>query len=652
MVARSFRVAAVLIAIAVAERLSAAPPTAADYFAIEVVDAETGRGVPLVELSTVHNVRYITDSQGLVAFYEPGLMRTRVHFSIRSHGYEFPTDGFGIRGRALEITPGGRAVLKLERKNIAERLYRVTGGGIYRDSLLLGWETPLEQPVINGLVLGQDSVLSAVMGGKLYWFWGDTNRPAYPLGNYHTPGATSELPGRGGLDPDRGVNLHYRVDENGFARPTAQMPGSGPTWLSGLTVVRDANGRERMFAGYAKIKNHLEVYQRGIVEFDTGEEQFQKRLEHPLETTLYPRGHPFAVRSGDEEYVYYADPYPLVRVKATPEAVLDPSQYQAYTCLAAGGSGVDAQVERDAGGRPVWGWKRATSAITAEVRKQLGGKLGLRPGESLPELRDAETGKAVAGHGGSVYFNAYRGRWVMICLELFGTSPLGELWYAEADSPLGPWAYARKIVTHEQYSFYNPKQHPAFDQQGGRLIYFEGTYTAEFSGNKQPTPWYNYNQIMYRADLADPRLVLPVPVYRLAGEERERLATLAQGKPADQSSGVAFFACDRPRPGLLPLVWQQAGDSGQRRLRLGEARTADQPVAGDVLAFVLPADGENLPLTSTALYECVSSEGDRIRYLTADVELPAGYTRGEEPLCRVWKVPAGMDNLPAVGFGG
>ena len=41
-------------------------------FAIEVVDAATGRGVPLVELRTVNDIRYYTDSNGLAAFDEPG----------------------------------------------------------------------------------------------------------------------------------------------------------------------------------------------------------------------------------------------------------------------------------------------------------------------------------------------------------------------------------------------------------------------------------------------------------------------------------------------------------------------------------------------------------------------------------------------------
>ncbi|MFL5341909.1 MAG: hypothetical protein ACJ8F7_17320, partial [Gemmataceae bacterium] len=121
-------------------------------FAITVVDEQTGRGVPLVELRTVNNIRYVTDSIGVVAFDEPGLMNQRVFFHVFSHGYEFPKDGFGLRGQALQITPGGAATLQIKRQNIAERLYRVTGGGIYRDSVLTGRKVPIREPLLNGQV--------------------------------------------------------------------------------------------------------------------------------------------------------------------------------------------------------------------------------------------------------------------------------------------------------------------------------------------------------------------------------------------------------------------------------------------------------------------------------------------------------------------
>ncbi len=108
-------------------RADAPAPEPGRYFAIEVVDEQTGRGVPMVELQTTYGARYYTDSAGLVAFHEPGLMGRRVFFGVAAHGYEFPKDGFGIRGVVLEPRPGGSAKLKIKRLNIAERLYRTTG---------------------------------------------------------------------------------------------------------------------------------------------------------------------------------------------------------------------------------------------------------------------------------------------------------------------------------------------------------------------------------------------------------------------------------------------------------------------------------------------------------------------------------------------
>src|SRR5256885_9119225 len=102
----------VLLVSLLAPGASPAAPQASDpdrYFAIEVVDEQTGRGVPMVELQTTSSVSYVTDSAGLVAFDEPGLLGKKVFFNVASHGYEFAPDGFGIRGVALEPKPCGSA---------------------------------------------------------------------------------------------------------------------------------------------------------------------------------------------------------------------------------------------------------------------------------------------------------------------------------------------------------------------------------------------------------------------------------------------------------------------------------------------------------------------------------------------------------------
>ena len=109
-------------------------------------------------------------------------------------------------------------------------------------------------------------------------------------------------------------------------------------------------------------------------------------------------------------------------------------------------------------------------------------------------------------HRGSVRWNEYRKKWVCLFGQYGGNSFIGEIWYAEATGPTGPWKEAVKVVTHDKYSFYNPVHHAEFDREEGRFIYFEGTYTTTFSGNDQKTPRYDYNQVLYKLDLADVRL--------------------------------------------------------------------------------------------------------------------------------------------------
>ena len=98
----------VLMVLIVLHVCRAAPATLqpSRYFAIQVIDEQTGRGVPMVELQTTSSVRLYTDSNGLVAFHEPGLMNKKVWFGVSAHGYEFPPDGFGMHGVALETRPG------------------------------------------------------------------------------------------------------------------------------------------------------------------------------------------------------------------------------------------------------------------------------------------------------------------------------------------------------------------------------------------------------------------------------------------------------------------------------------------------------------------------------------------------------------------
>jgi hypothetical protein len=199
--------------------------------------------------------------------------------------------------------------------------------------------------------------------------------------------------------------------------------------------------------------------------------------------------------------------------------VTDLSQWEAFTPLREDSVYDPAHppLELDQNGDPVFGWKKNAAPLNYEMLQDLVQR-GYVTRDELPfRLQDFASGEAVRLHRSSVEWNEYRQAWIMIGVESFGMSYLGEIWFAEAPTPEGPWVNAVKVATHDRgttgdYSFYNPSLHPYFDQEGGRFIYFEGTYSSTFSNNPNKTPLYDYNQVMYRLDLASiPNLFQRVP---------------------------------------------------------------------------------------------------------------------------------------------
>ena len=257
----------------------------------------------------------------------------------------------------------------------------------------------------------------------------------------------------------------------------------------------------------------------GIGLWDDATDTFQKIVALDLaERWRCPQGHPVRVTSEEGNYIYFsaADnslaPFPAVRVRAQFESVKDPTRYEAFTPLARGArfEGEKTRLERGPEGRLRYAWKSDTAPITPAQEAALLKWDVLKTGETRYQPRDIDSEKVVTVDGGSVNWNAYRRKWIMIAVEKGGASSfLGDIWYSEADSILGPWLWAKKVVSHDRYSFYNPVHHPFFDQEQGRFIYFEGTYTNSFSGTQEKTPRYDYNQIMYRLDLSDRRLQPP-----------------------------------------------------------------------------------------------------------------------------------------------
>lgn len=428
-------------------------------YRIEVVEKGSGWPVPLVELSTVSNVRFITDNAGVVAFDLAECMGRETWLKVESPNYEFQADGFGNRGFRCTPTPGGRYRLEIARTGLARRLGRLTGSGIFGESQKLGEHGDWEE---SGVV-GSDTVEVAPYHGRMYWAWGDTDLPAYPLGFFNAAGATTSLRPLTRFQPPLALVFDYFRKPNGQPRGVLDVKSTTPVWVSAEVTLLDAQGQEHLVCQYSRVERDMSTLETGLAEWNDAAAAF--RPIHVLWTKggassqpIMRGGHPaFWKDPSGKEWLYLGEGLPTFRCPATYEAWKDPAT-----------------------------WEKV---------------------ETQDHLVAATDGAPVAIASGSIAWNPWRKRWVTVCQQKFGTpSAFGEVWYAEADSPAGPWGKAVKVLSHPNYTFYNVRLHQDLTPPDSPALLFEGTYTAEFADRPVRTARYNYNQILYRLDLDDPGL--------------------------------------------------------------------------------------------------------------------------------------------------
>lgn len=427
---------------------------------VEVVERGSGWPVPLVELRTTHLLRFVTDNGGLIAIDQPDLMGREIWFDVLGHGYEVPRDGLGQRGVRLTPEPGRSLRVEVARTIIAKRLGRITGAGLFAESQKLG----LDRDWAETGIFGCDSVQNAIYHGRLFWAWGDTTLPFYPLGIFHMSSATTDPQPLRSFQPPLHLSFDYFRDAQGKPKGVAKMPGDGPTWVSGVVTLPDQSGSQRLVGTYLKIKPPMESYESGLCVWNDGTMQFDQVKVLWTKTDVAPnpppspQGHPLLWK--DEhgaKWVLFGNPLPKLRCRATFESWQDPASWQ--------------------------------------------------PVLSPDALTSATDGTPVQLHSGSLAWNEFRRRFVTVFMQTFGTpSPFGELWYAESATPFGPWGKAVKVLSHDNYTFYNPRLHPEFTPASSPILLFEGTFTMAFVNQPRPTPRYDYNQILYRLDLNDPAL--------------------------------------------------------------------------------------------------------------------------------------------------
>jgi hypothetical protein len=537
------------------------------------------------------------------------------------------------------------------------------------------------------------------MGDRVRWFFGDTvcvlgtDCSVFEMTSAHSSAAE---------DARFALNLTYEANSDGSVRPVAQYfsPLGQATWIQGLFPASNASGI--IYGNFASIlpkeNRNWDVAAVGITRWDESKARFCKvcpdgtcdyeanrwsgACDYDLASrAVWPGGMAHLFTSGGVEHAYFEN---YTRVGTETQLAEDPSTYEAFTPIL---PGTDF-VERDESGRVVYRWRTGAPPYTPELHFAIQKRVCstwlapgpapspctltkdrleprrtiLTPGELLfAETRDIVTGQGLFSRfttnglpaSDSIAWNPHRERFTRIIGNYNASSSLGDVYYGESDTPVGPFVYARRVVNHDRYTFYNPTQYPFFARDGGRQIFFGGTHTLDYVSPPPPppTPRDHYNMFMYQLDLDDPRTFVPVPVYSLRknGAAPQLVGTksaLREGMASEPE--VEFFAYDRD-PGmiglpfspvaLVPVAFNDASCRPTRELVVGGAPR-------NAAFFALPATATSLTNDIVPLYKYTPTSGTGGPIYTVSTEPIAGYQRDPEPLVKVWRNPISKVRFP------
>lgn len=506
-----------------------------EYFRILAVEVDSNgieSGIPLVLFRTAGNyISLFTDSAGNAAFNEPGLMDGPLFFNVLADGYEIdPSPSVEIyelpydSGVVLNVSKYGSAKVLMRRTQMAARLYRLTGSGLYRDSVLTNASGDIPDSIISSCreviddvgVLGQDTVMTGTYKGKVFWFFGDTTCQRSARQNncedygMYTVGATSCVPqSNGKCKANEPPGLKYfSSQEGGFLHVKPMAPDIAPyeqnTWIAAVMVFTNSNGEEVMYSNYMKNPGDGEnagSIQSGMAKWNDALEVFEATSSWPLDIAFLNGVHTMQLLGEDvnaDGYVYMSGG---LRVLATEETVIEYTSYQQYN--------LDTHMwEYLYAGLGRLGEGNSTTAkhVGATTRK-----IKLHLTSLLP------SSWSVA----SVEWSEYVGMYVVL-----GNGGMhGGIYLAVGPRVTGPWSKGVLVASHNTSgtSCYNQVLLPHLFRDNGRYIQFACTFTAmwsdtdnEFSDSSWSTclfgmndgancantvPRYEYNNLVYEVDV-------------------------------------------------------------------------------------------------------------------------------------------------------
>ncbi len=181
-------------------------------------------------------------------------------------------------------------------------------------------------------------------------------------------------------------------------QPSPTSPKTSPTMVAGFIKVRN---QWTPIAGALLVR----VRRSATISRD-------QILRDATATVLCdPQTHTFVHTIEGIEYVYFANPLPLTRVKATLDAFCRSRTVRGLYVLATGSALEARQLERTANGQLVFAWKRNTAALNPQTERKFIDAGLIQHNEARFQLRDVDTGRPLIAHSGSVYWNKYRNRW-------------------------------------------------------------------------------------------------------------------------------------------------------------------------------------------------------------------------------------------------
>ena len=362
---------------------------AAGVFRIDIIDVVTGRGVPMVRVKGANVWRY-SDSAGIVAWDDLLDTNLTIAFEVLTDGYSLANGSSYV---ALTPTSGGTGQIMLDRAQPAQRRYRLTGEGIYADSIAVGAQSPIDDPLISSVgVTGQDTLKFASYKGRRYWMFGDTDCTALPtncgkyLPGWEATAGVFSVGASSSIDETNPPSLEYfeRVSEG--LRIPAQIAPVAPTswngqpcntWMGALHSFVDLDsGEEMMFAPYVKPCDGINssTGKQGLMQWNDETMQFEKVASFWSPTDACLPGEqcpmssisdgPMAVQTigpdADPDYQYFGFPFATYRVLKKFSAVTNQSAWESYSPLLSGSDMTNPVID-PAG----WGWKKNLSSFNA-----------------------------------------------------------------------------------------------------------------------------------------------------------------------------------------------------------------------------------------------------------------------------------------------